>query len=84
MTSYHIDGLVQDCSNSIALAMELLWSCAKPSRWNMTLTNAGDRSEYELMKDLHRGTMECRLWVYKKMCVLWSASTENVSVVTCK
>ena len=29
---YHdIDGLVQDCSNSSALAMELLQSCAKPT-----------------------------------------------------
>ena len=27
----HIDGLVQDCSNSIANAMELLQSCTKPS-----------------------------------------------------
>ena len=27
----YIDGLMQDCSNSIALAMELLQSCAKPS-----------------------------------------------------
>ena len=27
----YIDGLVQDCSNSSALAMELLLSCAKPS-----------------------------------------------------
>ena len=27
----YIDGLVQDCSNSIALAMELLQSCMKPS-----------------------------------------------------
>ena len=29
--TYHIDGLAQDCSNSSALAMELLQSCAKPS-----------------------------------------------------
>ena len=28
---YHIDGLVQDCSNSIANALELLQSCAKAS-----------------------------------------------------
>ena len=28
-----IDGLVQDCSNSSALAMELLQSCAKPTRY---------------------------------------------------
>ena len=27
------DGLVQDCSNSSALAMELLQSCKKPSTW---------------------------------------------------
>ena len=29
--SSHIDGLVQDCSNSNALAMELLKSCTEPS-----------------------------------------------------
>ena len=29
--SQDINGLVQDCSNSIALAMELLQPCAKPS-----------------------------------------------------
>ena len=29
--SYHIDGLVQDCSISNALAMEILQSCTKPS-----------------------------------------------------
>ena len=29
----HVDGLVQDCSNSSALAMELLQSCTKPSIW---------------------------------------------------
>ena len=29
----HIDGLVQDCSNSNALAMELLQSCTEPSTW---------------------------------------------------
>ena len=28
---YDIDGLVQDCSNSIANALELLQSCTKPS-----------------------------------------------------
>ena len=27
----YIDGLVQDCCNSSALAMELLQSCTKPS-----------------------------------------------------
>ena len=31
IAQYHVDGLAQDCSNSIALAMELLQSCTKPS-----------------------------------------------------
>ena len=30
-TNAYIDGLLQDCSNSIANAMELLQSCTKPS-----------------------------------------------------
>ena len=30
-----IDGLVQDCSNSSASALELLQSCAKSSIWNI-------------------------------------------------
>ena len=29
----HVDGLVQDCSNSIANALELLQSCTEPSTW---------------------------------------------------
>ena len=29
-----IDGLAQDCSNFSALALELLQSWAKPSRWS--------------------------------------------------
>ena len=31
MKGYHINGLVQDCSNSSALALELLQSYTKPS-----------------------------------------------------
>ena len=33
MESKYIDGLVQDCSNSFANALELLQSCTKPSIW---------------------------------------------------
>ena len=29
----HVDGLVQDCSNSIANTLELLQSCTKPSMY---------------------------------------------------
>ena len=32
---FYIDGLVQDCSNSSALAMELLQSCTKPSIYTL-------------------------------------------------
>ena len=34
---YCIDGFVQDCSNSIANARELLQSCTKPSILNAAL-----------------------------------------------
>ena len=36
-----IDDLVQDCSNSSALAMELLQSCTKPSIWSDTYASVG-------------------------------------------
>ena len=35
----YIDGLVQDCSNSIANALELLQSCAKPSIFSHFLSS---------------------------------------------
>ena len=35
----YIDGLVQDCSNSIANALELLQSCTKPSIYSCTGLN---------------------------------------------
>ena len=35
----HIDGLVQDCSNSIAGALELLLACTKPSIWSLQASN---------------------------------------------
>ena len=39
----HIDGLVQDCSNSIANAMELLQSCTRASTlWNLLITHHFD------------------------------------------
>ena len=39
---YHINGLVQDCSNSIANTLELLQSCTKPSTWWFSLQPHGD------------------------------------------
>ena len=37
----HIDGLVQDCSNSIANALELLQSCTKPSTYGLSQITKG-------------------------------------------
>ena len=39
MQGPYIDGLVQDCSNSSVLAMELLQSCTKPSIQNQQLSD---------------------------------------------
>ena len=36
----YIDGLVQDCSNSIANALELLQSCTKPSIYSPNIMDA--------------------------------------------
>ena len=40
----YFDGLVQDCSNSSALAMELLQSCTKPSICSFRLTGMVDQA----------------------------------------
>ena len=34
LSKMQIDGLMQDCSNSIANALELLQSCTKPPKYN--------------------------------------------------
>ena len=34
---YYVNGFVQDYSNSIALAMELLQSCTKPSMYKIAV-----------------------------------------------
>ena len=61
----HIDGLVQDCSNSIANALELLQSRTKPSIWlysrvmnhdisyNMAIAKIGYRIHYKFIKGHH-------------------------------
>ena len=40
----YIDGLVQDCSNSRVLAMELLQSCTKPSISNYAINFLIDKN----------------------------------------
>ena len=39
---YYFDGLVQDCSNSIANALEILQSCTKPYRFGLGLNMWAD------------------------------------------
>ena len=34
-----VDGLVQDCNNSIANALELLQSCTEPWRYRLSMLN---------------------------------------------
>ena len=41
---YQSDGLVHDCSNSIAKALELLQSCTKPLKWSKVTTLHYDTS----------------------------------------
>ena len=53
----HIYGLVQDCSNSSALAMELLQSCTKPSIHNLLrrMLNFGSQAGENLGDTLSSG-----------------------------
>ena len=51
----HADALVQDCSNSSALAMELLQSCTKPSMWQsvaMQRTTLGIQCSAVIMRSI--------------------------------
>ena len=50
ITKEHIDGLVQERRNSIALALELLLFCSNPSKWYINL-NPSHHETYELLPD---------------------------------
>ena len=78
--SYHdVDGLVQDCSNSIANALDLLQSCTKPLIWSSSaminfLQNTRNRSliTNQLGPDMLMHSCEP---VATPMLVLWSSSS---------
>ena len=55
----YIDGLVQDCSNSIADALELLQSCTKPSICISCIVNA-IVADHPMMQDAVR--QEAIIW----------------------
>ena len=57
----YINGLVQDCSNSIANALELLQSCAKASIYTDRRANGRNKSNYEFSRPFHKGFMRYNL-----------------------
>ena len=77
MRKSDIEGLVQDCGNSSALAMELLQSCIKPSLWSSEMfflisqlmhsdSVSGITRPYPrwLMRSRgHRATSRVQMWV---------------------
>ena len=75
----NIDGLVQDCSNSIANALELLQSCTKPSNYIFMLPQKNtaslmwvycQRSGYWLS-----GWLPCHPKRYMKQSSWWASLT---------
>ena len=58
-----IDGLVQECSNSIAKALELLQSCTKPLICIQLLAEVPDENVYKSM------------WFNNSILCHWSQST---------
>ena len=70
-----VNGLVQDCSNSIANAMELLQSCAKPSKW-------WPRVLMYLRGEIYSGLGELNVWSRVYTCYL-SAVICGLHVITC-
>ena len=72
--SYDLNGLVQDCSNSIANALELFQSCTKPSIWTRSsMTKIGqyfvDRREFI---DLILSKLNCILIFTKNTQISWN------------
>ena len=72
---YHINVLVQDCSNSIANALELLQSCTKPSIWSVFAENwwekwpcyngrIGDKQDRVIKRSICTYLIPCVAYVY--------------------
>ena len=52
----HVDGFVQECSNSIANALELLQSCIKPLMYDQTSSLSGTQLTVSIYKWLFQET----------------------------
>ena len=72
LPNIHIDGLVQDCSNSSALAMELLQSCTRPS--------ISCYSHYSCTHSAHDGQKEAgNLLTLLSLIGVFSGSTKSTN-----
>ena len=86
----NIDGLGQDCSNSSALAMELLQSCTKPSILSLMLAStnvwtnsrvAGDLTRHGAhVSDCHcNGIMETQWFGSKQTTLMYGVCSSDVA-----
>ena len=64
----HVDGLVQDCSNSSVLAMVLLQSCTKPSIYWSLGTSDLTNNFYITCRNIIAGTFYLHFGPYDNMC----------------
>ena len=67
---HQIDGLVQDCSISSALAMEILQSCTKSSKWNLYLSK-GDQYQTMVIHSRVRTRTACIIPVIFTIIISW-------------
>ena len=73
----YIDGLVHDCSNAIANALELLQSCTKPSIYSVTMRDTGYGFSHEFTYDTPELTRDGE---YRKVSNIRCTKFQNLSV----
>ena len=74
--SHYVDGLVQDCSNSSTLAMELLQSSTKPSIWYWLVNDNTGRSLSGLV--LNENETGKLLTQFKLIASCWKSEASQV------
>ena len=92
----NIEGLVHDCSNSSALAMELFQSCSKPSKWSTRarIKNPFQVNQLSLCRNvrwiinvvmvilLERLHLSCD--ISRTIGTLWSGGHRNLKWIHCQ
>ena len=91
LNAKHIDGSVQTCSNSIANALELLQSCAKPSICNLIAITMLQlyREWYWIQRDIYNGktyingfVQDCSISIANALEILQSCTKPLISIVS--